>query len=234
MKRLFLRCGIFDALVNLVFIAGIAATVQADSAVDHLLPIDDKLGVASYRKLWKEKLLLTPGDVARVVLLPGNAGEETSVSLYRDIHKDGGLPGGYWITFTQASTSLWECISARDRSGIDPASVNIRRLDVPISTKTATAIHDLWYAMLRRTESSANSHAVFLDSTTKIFSVVGPQGTLRGEMPKGQSGPMTTALSAIAGSLIEYSTMPPELRGTKEREIQEATLALLSKITQKR
>src|SRR5437867_3297649 len=51
---------------------------------DHLVPIDSKGKlIEQYEKLVRNKLMVTPGDVARMVRLPGSFGVETVISIYR-------------------------------------------------------------------------------------------------------------------------------------------------------
>lgn len=206
----------------------ITARLSAKQTSDHLLPTDTKFASKSYYKLWNQKLLVTPGGMARMVWLPGNFGEETAVSLYRDTKKQGGLSGGYWITFTQASTSLWSSVSPDKPNIVDPASVVVNRFDVPISKKTALAIEKIWRRMLQGVKPDPGSNSIFLDSTTEIFTADGASGVLSGELPKEIKGPRTKALSAIAGSLMEYGTMPASLRPRKDRQIGVAATNLLA------
>src|SRR5437762_3040587 len=81
----------------------------AQTAQDYLVPVQKEAGSgAAYERLWRQKLLVTNGELARFVGLPGNVGEETSVSVYRRTDKSGGYK--YWITVTQASSRLWNMV----------------------------------------------------------------------------------------------------------------------------
>jgi len=79
---------------------------------NYLVPVKEALGLsAAYKELWQQKLLVTPGEIARFVGLPGTTGLETTISVYRAPGKEGSLPGDYWITATQASERLWNCVA---------------------------------------------------------------------------------------------------------------------------
>src|SRR2546430_7319756 len=101
------------ASIILLVTAGLTTSSAGDMASDHLVPVPNYSGSAPlYRKLWSQKLLLTPGDTARFVQLPGSQGVEKAVSVYQDVSRPGALPGGYWVTVTEPSGALSDCYPA--------------------------------------------------------------------------------------------------------------------------
>ena len=102
----------------------------ARSHRDYLVPVTKALGSrAIYEELWQKKLLITPGEIARFVGLPGTAGVETTVSVYRTPGKEGSLPSDYWVTVTQASESLWNCVEPGAKGQVDPSAIAVERCD---------------------------------------------------------------------------------------------------------
>jgi hypothetical protein len=168
-KRLFLTC-IAAAIFSTAL--GAADLAPRGSADDHLVPVPQYLGnVPLYRKLWQEKLFVTPGDVGRFVQLPGSVGVEVAVSVYQDARKSNGLRGGYWVTMTQPSVPLSQCYpSAGNEKPIDPRTVRIRRCDAPLPASTALAAHRAWLKMLKASRPMSNERSLSVDSTTEIFS----------------------------------------------------------------
>ena len=192
---------------------------------------------AAYQKVWQQKLLVTPGNVARFVGLPGNVGEEAAVSIYRDAGKKGGKPGGYWVTVTQASKRLWDYMPGTGvKPSIDPMTVPIERCDLPLQESTAFAIRDVWLTMLAQTRPEPKSESISLDSSTKIFSVSDSTGrTLRGQGPSRIiHGGNISMLIHLANSLIEYCNVPEPRRAEKARKIEKDASDLLPRVTGKR
>ena len=146
-------------IVAAFFFIGLPREHAAPLGNDHLVPLSEydlaKTGSgADYRKLWQRKLLVTPGNIARFAHIPGFAQPEAAVCVNKRTEQKDGIPGGYWVTLTEASKSLWDCIPSGDekftkRSVADPRTVNIRRCDAPLPDSTALIIHTLWLKMLR-------------------------------------------------------------------------------------
>lgn len=194
---------------------------------DHLVPVHEALGSsAAYQQLWQQKLLLTPGETARFVGLPGTTGVETAVSIYQAPGKENSLPGNYWVTATQASDRLWNCVEG----SVDPKTIRVERCDAPIEESIALAIHKLWLAMLSQSRPQQKSNEIVVDSSREIFSATNSNGiVLEGESstaPKQN----TKALVSIAASLMEYCDAPAAKRAELTHNIKKTTSNLLVRV----
>jgi|ERR1700674_654716 len=222
------------------FVAQLAATLclcmildcrAFSSAKDHLVPVEKAVGSrAAYERLVEQKLLVTAGDVARFVGFPGTVGVETAVSIYRAPGKKDSLAGNYWITATQASERLWNCIAPDAERKSDPKTIQVVRCDAPIAESTALAAHNVWLAMLSRSRPGRNVNEIVVDSSREIFSATNSSGRmLQGEsstVPKEN----TKALLNIALSLLEYCGTPVDQRATVGRNIEKAASDLLKRV----
>src|SRR5439155_8709440 len=158
---------------------------------DHLLPIEEYglakgHPVSAYRALWQKKLLVTPGNVARFAHIPGFATPETVVCVNQRTGKSNGSVGGYWVTRTEASSSLWNCIETGDekftkRRITDCRSVRVRRCDAPLPDSTAVIVRKLWLTMLRDARSlslAPGERVISVDSPSEILSAMSPKEKL--------------------------------------------------------
>ncbi len=197
------------------------------SPVDHLVPLETSYGLLlKYEILSREKLLVTSGEVARFVSLPGSASVETSVSVYKMPGKRGSLPGDYWVTVTQASKSLWEAAQAES----NPKAIRIERLDAPLPQVTAQTVHDAWISTLIRVKPTPRSEEVLVDSTQEIFSAAKSEGSIIEGQAPSSPGPKTKALIEVAFSLIEYCDKPPALRRKLARDIRSRAMKLIEHV----
>jgi hypothetical protein len=197
---------------------------------DHLVPINKPIGSsAAYEQLWKQKLLVTPGDIATFVGLPGSSGVETAVSVYRVPGKDGSLPGNYWVTATQSRDRLWNRIGPGGATA-DLTNIDILKCDAPITESAAIAVRKSWLAVLSKTRPQRESNVIRVDSSRELFSVVDDHGTLL----EGQNLDDPTAnvrgLIDVALSLLEYCGVPADRRPAHARKIEKAASGLLGRI----
>ncbi len=86
-------------IVAAVFYIGFSHKPAASSGDDHLVPLSEydlaKTGSGTeYRKLWQQKLLVTPGNIARFAHVPGFAQPEAAVCVNQRADKGGGTSGG--------------------------------------------------------------------------------------------------------------------------------------------
>lgn len=220
------------SILAMIVFSGHACGIEV--VADHLVPLKKQQGVnLEYEKLWRRKLLVSPGDLAQFVGLPGNVGEETAVSVYRQTQQDN-TTAGYWVTATQAKERLSKAIPQLGVDGtVDPQNISIERCDAALPESTAIAIHDLWVAMLSQTSAEPKSESISIDSSTEIFSAVDASGkVLRGQTSR-RPGKNSLALVQLALSLMEYCDAPASQRVGKAREIKKVATDLLSRITQK-
>lgn len=201
------------------------------SSRDYLVPVQKALGLsAAYEELWRQKLLVTPGEIARFVGLPGTVGVETTISVYREPGKEGSLPGNYWVTATQASERLWNCVESGDQGQVDPNTITVKRCDAPVGESTALVMQKIWLAMLSQSRPQRQLHEIPVDSSREIFSAEDSEGrVLQGESstaPKEN----TKALISIALSLLEYCGADVLGRATIAADIEKAASNLLERV----
>jgi hypothetical protein len=208
--------------------------MAADHSVDHLVPVQQKYGSsASYQQLWQKKLLITPGDIARFVSLPGNSGEEVTASVYQMPKKDKSLIGGYWLTVTQSSERLWDSVATPERvSPRDPQLITVARCDIALPQTTARALQMAWRTMLAETHPPATSD-YGLDRSIELFSATNKGASLWAELPAVR-GRRVTALLNIGTALIDLCNMPESRRRRAIVRIEDAALDLVGRQKKKK
>lgn len=180
---------------------------------------------ASYKKAVEQKLFLTPGEIARVVRLPGTVGLETVVAVYR---RQPPKKAEYAVTVTQPSKSLWDPENKSEETAFQ--TTTILRLDAGLPKTTALVIQKVWKAMLLDVREPPESNKILLESSTQIFSTVGPNGKLlRGQL-EGLGAGKTAALSNLVDLLVEYCDTPETGRVEIAHRIEKAASALLERI----
>jgi hypothetical protein len=230
----------FYLYVSVILVGGWSQSAFAATSEDHLEPVVEYLGAAPlYRKLWREKLLVTPGELARFVQLPGSRGVEVAVSMYKDDRKSGGLPGGYWLTMTEPSVTLSQCYPREDKSKyIDPRTIHIKRLDAPLPEATALAIRKLWLVMLNKARPGPDPETyITLDSTQQYFSAQMPDGKVfEAVTPSVPVGPnaKTDQLIRIGFLLLYYCEVRPPNRPQVARKIGAKAAALAKRVAGRR
>lgn len=201
----------------------------AESEQNYLVPVNEEREAgepfASYRKVIEQKLFVTPGDMARVVHLPGTIGVETVVSVYQ---KEPRKRDAYWVTVTQPSDSLWNPEGENKES--TSASAKVLRLDAPLPKSTALAIQKVWRAMLLGVREPPESKGLLVDSSIEIFSAAGENGRLlRGQvegLPRGN----VAALSHLADLLMAYPETPESQRADAAQRIEKKATVLLKQL----
>ena len=217
----------FVTPIVLAFCIGISPESRASSPdEDHLVPVKEAYGLSAvYREVWQRQLLITPGEIARFVSLPGTKDVETAVSIYREAGKQNSLPGDYWVAITQASESLWRVVESKS----DPTTIRVQRCDAPIPESTAVAVQKAWMAMLTQTRPR-EATGIVVDSSQEIFSTAKPDGTiLEGESPTAPKQ-NTKALIDIALSFMEYCEAPAAKRAQLTNSIAKTTSKLLARV----
>jgi len=228
MKRVSAACA-------LAILLGVSASDSngARNTWDYLVPVRKETGSgAAYERLWRQKLLVTNGEIARFVGLPGNVGEETSVSIYRRTIHDGN--DQYWVTATQASERLSNAIPQPGvNKTVDPQKIAIQRCDAPLPDSTAITIRHVWIAMLSQIRAEPKSDAITIDSSTEIFSAIDASGKLLQGQTSSKPGKDSLALVELALSLMEYCDAPASRRVDKAREIEREATDLLNRVSKR-
>lgn len=206
---------------------------------DHLVPVQYRAGgeLEVYDKLCRAKLFLTTGDTARLLEQVGSRVPEIAVSIYRDTTKAHSLPGGYWLTLTQPSVSLWDVVENKSGPLVESQSVKILRLDVPMPESTALAVHKLWVVMLKQAKPlPKGKYGIGLDCAMETFSATNSDGkSFEAEVPcidlKTKSS-NTRRLIEIGRNFISYFNIPVHERPELARKIENAADALLRDVSQ--
>ena len=209
---------------------GVIAPANGDTRTfDHLVPVEaesDQLQ-KRYRAYWQRRILVTRGEVARFVSLPGLAGTETAISIYQV--RRTGASRQYAITATQAQESLWSYFTPGTQKASRRDDVPIVRVDAAMPESLAKVVHEVWIAMLRRVKP-ADPHVISLDSTSELFSATDAYGRkLSGRIP-AEFGPNTRRLFQITGLLQEYVDGRPEARPRVAKDIEREAATLLSSL----
>ncbi len=218
--------------ISALILVAAVAPCNAGSTGDHLVPVPEAYGsAAAYQKLWQAKLLVTPGDVARFVGLPGTVGEETAVSVYQKTNKTGAGTDDYWLTVTQASKRIWDAVPAPGvEKATDPQTIAIQRCDTPLPESTAVAIHKVWLRMLSRTKPERDLENTLVEGSREIFSATDSNGVIMRGQRSSDPKKDTLALVALATSLMEYCSAPVSERPEQARKIEKDASALLKRL----
>ena len=224
MKSIFSK-GILVYFIQASFCVG-GCNGLVPSTVDHLVPLQENHGLLlKYDRLSREKLLVTPGEMARFMSLPGSASVETSVSVYQAGGRTGSFAGDYWVTVTQATKSVWEAM----QSDSDPGSLRVERLDAPLPEAVAQIVHKAWLSMLMQMQIKpvSTSEEVMVDSTQEIFSAAKVDGSIVEGQASAHPGPRSKALLGLAFYLIEYCEKPAALRQKVANNIENHAAKLI-------
>jgi hypothetical protein len=222
----------FSASISLLSVPQFQSLCAASREDSYLTPIDEDRETrepeASYKKAVEQKLFLTPGEIARVVRLPGTVGRETVVAVYR---RQPPKQAEYAVTVTQPSRSLWDPENKSEETALQ--STTILRLDAGLPETTALAIQKVWQTMLLDVREPPASDELLLESSTQIFSAAGPDGKLMRGQLEGLGAGETAALSNLVDLLIEYCDAPESGRDDIAHKIDKAAGNLLSRVTSK-
>jgi hypothetical protein len=200
------------------------------SVNDHLVPVKE-VGAAqgpeaAYERLWRQKLLVTPGEIARSVHLPGTVGVETAVSVYHSPSPE----GDYWVTATQTSESLWGCVVPDAAPPRNPNSIEVVELKARLPENTALTIQKVWRAMLLGVREPPKSTEMLLEGSTEIFSAAAADGKFLIGQFQGLGQRNTAALSMLANLLLQYCDSPETERVDIAHKIDKAASDLLSRV----
>lgn len=204
-------------------------TARANDLVPCEIPI---VADEAYRHMLQVKLLVTPGDIARSLFLPGITGGETAISIYRAPDKPGSMLGGYWLTVTQSPIPLWRCSPGYSKISppIDPDTIAIERADAPLPEETALMLRTLWLAMLKRVKPEPATESIEVDTTKELFFVTQPDGKeCCGSLPR-RYGKNPKALFDLTNDLLNFACESVSNRPAILRRINRKAMALLSNI----
>jgi hypothetical protein len=172
--------------------------------------------------------LVTPGDLARCVWLPGNVGTEGAVSLFREPRGKSNGKWKYRMTVTQASKPIWESLGKG--AGSAPQQIAIQRFDVLVPETMALAIATLWRTMLKRTSTAPSIQSLALDESTELFSAIVAGHEVVGRLNKNPANKNSLEFLDIANSLLEYFNYSTSEQPKRAEQLRHQALALVDRI----
>jgi hypothetical protein len=182
-------------------------------------------------RLLKKKLYVTRDEVARYLFLTNGNDGDRSVALYRAAGKAGSLQGSYWVTATEASTALDRCIpyEGQEEPYIDPKTVLVQRYDAPISASAAQAVHELWLAVLERSQPESEISI----APTGVFAATNAHGTrLRAATSWLGDNSISFSMMTMGWTLIKYPRLPAAERAKLADIIEKESKRLLERVRQ--
>jgi len=220
----------------MTLVSNLSPIEAQNSNRDYCLAREGRVSVvgAEDTALYESKLFVTKDDLARYVFLTNAKNDgDRSAAVYRALGKAGSLPGDYWITSTEASVALSDCIpTAVEKARVDPRSVKVRRADAPLPASTAQIVHELWVTMLEK--SRIDERAVPCAPTAIISATTARGVRLKAvTVSLGEDSPCL-ALMRLGVSLINYSQSPASKRVEAAREIEKESTRLLKRVSQDR
>jgi len=225
-----MRASHLPVIVTALSLAGVGPysfALRAEDSRDRLTPIVRTSIIADsskYNRLLKNKLFVTPDEIARYVYLTNGKDGDRSAALYQAVEKKGAMPGNFWITATEASAAI--PYPGGGEPALDIKSVTIQRYDAPLPASTAEAVHELWLAMLERSQPEAEIQV----APTAIFSATNPSGTkLRAMASWLEHNSISLALMVLGQDLINYTQMSAERRVKLAHEIEKESKRLLER-----
>lgn len=198
---------------------------SSSAAEDHLIsetwpPSPD------YVRLLKKRLLLTPGNCARMLIMPSAEGE-SAISVYSKNSSD--LGKGFYVTYTQAARNIWY-----EREYISKKPVPVKRIDAPIASTAALAVCTAWKEMLSRARPYDREPPLLIDPTIVQFSVDnGRSSAERGELP-WKPGKHTESLFKLGKLLVTYCEAEARQRGKISRQIEDDAKRLVASVQDRR
>jgi hypothetical protein len=207
--------------------------IQASTPPDRLEPVDAN-EFPAYRRVLKEKLLLTPFDYGRVIVVPAFTPEHV-ISVYsRQSHDSKKL---FYVTFLAPKESLWQATDG-GRTPNNAKSLVVRQLDAEISESNADVIRRALIAMLsghqRPRKWDVPSEFLYQDSTIAEFSVHREHQALSGETVIASNvGRKTKLLLDLHENLVRYCEAAVSKRPEIARNIHETATKLLMEIQAK-
>ncbi len=172
---------------------------------------------------------MTHDDLARYLFLTNGSDGDRSVALHRAVGNPRSLEASYWVTATEASTALHLCIAydGQEEPEVDAKTVVVKRYDAALPGSTAHAVHELWLAMLERSQPENEIEI----SPTGVFSAANRNGTrLRAATSWLGDNSVTSAMMTLGETLIAYAKSPPAERAKFAHVIEKESKRLLERV----
>jgi len=201
-------------------LTSLLASLPTSASEDHLVPREDRSEVPNYYGVLAKKLMVTPADYGRFLVLrsPASVGED-SVALWSN-------GAGFQLTYTKASRNVYYSLM----SPTDPeyrGAVRTSRIDAQISASAAAAVRRAWAGMLQHISPRREPlRQIIIHAEVYEFSIGGRRAVV-GAAIGGQTGRNASEMINIGRLLIDYSraTLPHRERLAREIERRATHLA---------
>jgi hypothetical protein len=208
----------------LLFVATLVSAISAfgiqEASADECLAREGPKSMINDedRSTYERKLFVTPDEVARYMFLTNRYDDgDRSAAVYRAPFKKGALPGDYWLTVTEAATSLTD--ERRD--------ISVRRTDAPLPSSAAQTLHQLWLAVLKQ---SRINKAATPCAPTGVFYVTTKNGArLSAVTVSLDQDSFCVSLMNVGESLVDYAKLPQSKRQQAAAEIEKQARRLLQR-----
>jgi hypothetical protein len=206
-------------------LASLLASLPAGAAEDHLVPREDRSEAPNYYALLAKKLMVTPADYGRFLVLrsPASVGED-SVALWSSGAR-------FQLTYTKASGNIYySAMSPNDPEYRGPVTTS--RVDAEIPASAAAAVRRAWTVMLQHISprrQRLRPQQIIIHGEVYEFSVGGGR-TVVGAAIEGQTGTHTLELINIGRLLIDYSRATLPRRESIAREIERRATVLATSV----
>jgi hypothetical protein len=196
---------------------------------DQLIPANEYLErQIEYDVLWKKCLLVTPGGLGRMVVLPQTSRPEYVISLYKR-KKENEEHFSYYLSLVSPSSQLYQAM-ADDRQETDSSEVSgvrIFRKEIELSDKLAVQLQEAWQELLSHRRRST-IHAIPDESHPIIYFSVGDgEQTKWGEVPAVPSREVQLFIE-LGFDLAKYISFSPASRPQIEDRILKEVSRLLN------
>jgi len=202
---------------------------------DRLLLIakdEERLVSSKHIHIAEQKLFITPGSIAKYLVIPAFRSPEMAVAVYKGTSREsGGLPSKYWVTTTKASRRIMDSASGIPATVPDQGVLPVRRSDAPIADSTATVIHQLWMAMLSDARPR-HPLEMGIDSDVIAFYAMNESGHELRAVPFG-TGPRCAGMVNLGDQLLKYAAAPARERFQRAKRIEQDALKLLQSLRHK-
>jgi len=204
-------------------LTSLLALLPARASEDHLVPREDRSEVRNYYGALAKKLIVTPTDYGRFLVLrsPASVGED-SVALWSNA-------AGFQLTYTKASRNIYYSLMSPN----DPVyrgAVTTARIDAPISASAAAAVRRAWTVMLQNISPRREPlRQIIIHGEVYEFSI-GARRPVVGAAIEGQTGRNASEMINIGRLLIDYSRATLPRRQSIAREIERRATRLATRV----
>jgi len=204
-------------------LTSLLTSLSASASEDHLVPREDRSEVPNYYGVLAKKLMVTPADYGRFLVLrsPASVGED-SIALWSSGPRS-------QLTYTKASRNIYYSLMSPN----DPeyrGTVTTSRFDAQISASAAAAVRRAWTGMLQHISPRREPlNQIIIHGEVYEFSIGGRRAVV-GAAIEGQTGRNASEMINIGRLLIDYSRASLQRRESLAREIERRATRLATRV----